>query len=70
MYDRVKCVKLSPPIIHDYLYRRNATSFDKIMTKEEEETASDDEEEHYEEVLSFMVILVVEDNVDFWSMLS
>lgn len=53
MYERGKCVKLSPPIIDDCLCRSKVTSFDKIMTKEEEEIESEDEEEHYVEVLKY-----------------
>lgn len=34
VYDRGKCVKLSPPIIDDYMGRIKVTSIDKIMTKE------------------------------------
>lgn len=57
MYDRGKCVKLSPPIIDDYLGRRNVTSIDKLMTKEEGEIASEDEEEHYIEILKYNEIM-------------
>lgn len=63
VYDREKCVKLSPQIIGDYLGRSKVTSIDKIMTMEEEETASEYEEEYYLELLKYNEIMELHSDV-------